>query len=487
MIKISYSTDQESLLRDCGNLFTLVDSPSMIKRASTSGITREMLQDLKPDKDHFLVHYVALGDHEHYGFNRNADTFTKEACQKYHHTFVKNGHFFKEHNHYSPKLAIGQIKASAYNEDMGRVEVAVWAHKKKAASLLEKIKNGVDPTSSMGCKIAFDRDSCTGKLSPDPSHYEPHMKNSPGQWVEEFKKYAFVYNDDPNWFDLSDVKKPADRIALYIRYQGLPEDSYTKVASAESGIIIPGAVMGELLWGNRESMNSEYTKIANLFLEAEEQFEDLLSEENTSDESIFVKNACLNSFDPSDTLEDSDFSTLQRLRPESVFYKLANSGIVLPFKDWLKYTQDMSDEELNSNDTVKYATTILLPKGFKLLSENPVDPKPYEGGRYSAENDGANCSEIDKLMRRAADKFGVSEEPLCKRVISITIMCSSSPKIKSASDCSFEPSDKQIEEAQQWVRHYCAYKCAAAKQISEIHNKKLDKNMVMLLTTQNKI
>ncbi len=82
MDKIHYQTDQEDLLRLCdGQMFTLYDDN--IKSAASDTYTKEMLREYAPDKDHFMLHVVAMGDQETYGPNKNGDGFPKEALEKY--------------------------------------------------------------------------------------------------------------------------------------------------------------------------------------------------------------------------------------------------------------------------------------------------------------------------------------------------------------------------------------------------------------------
>lgn len=124
---------------------------SNIKKASSSAISRQLLEDCKPDKDHFLIHITAIGDDETYGFNKNADGFPKKANEKYYKTFETNANLFREHNSSSPKNRIGIIKAAAYNKDMHRIEVVAWANIKKAAAEYEAALAGKPLSSSMGC------------------------------------------------------------------------------------------------------------------------------------------------------------------------------------------------------------------------------------------------------------------------------------------------------------------------------------------------
>lgn len=151
MNKIHYQTDQEDLLRLCdGQMFTLYDDN--IKSAASDTFTKEMLSEYAPDKDHFMLHVVAMGDQETYGPNKNGDGFPKEALEKYHPTFISDGCFFREHrNRCQETQGIGSIKASAFNPKMHRVELIVHGNKEKAAKEYEMAKSGKALSFSMSC------------------------------------------------------------------------------------------------------------------------------------------------------------------------------------------------------------------------------------------------------------------------------------------------------------------------------------------------
>lgn len=151
MDKIHYQTDQEDLLRLCdGQMFTLYDDN--IKSAASDTFTKEMLREHAPDKDHFMLHVVAMGDQETYGPNKNGDGFPKEALEKYHPTFISDGCFFREHrNRCQQTQGIGSIKASAYNPKMRRAELIVHGSKEKAAKEYEMAKSGKALSFSMSC------------------------------------------------------------------------------------------------------------------------------------------------------------------------------------------------------------------------------------------------------------------------------------------------------------------------------------------------
>ena len=73
MLKLIYPEANEQLLTQCEGLMTNVifndSSNKLVKEASSNSITRDLLNSYKPDKDHFMIHFIGVGDYEKYGFN----------------------------------------------------------------------------------------------------------------------------------------------------------------------------------------------------------------------------------------------------------------------------------------------------------------------------------------------------------------------------------------------------------------------------------
>lgn len=99
--------------------------------------------------------------------NRNMDAFPKEACVKYHDTFVKHGHVFSHHhNDAAHDEILGMIKASAFNEPMGRVELFIWADREKAKEGLDTLEKTGECSFSMACFRAGTPVLASGGLRP---------------------------------------------------------------------------------------------------------------------------------------------------------------------------------------------------------------------------------------------------------------------------------------------------------------------------------
>ena len=209
----------------------------LTKQAST--IFGVDYDELKPDDKSVGIHVVALGDEEHYGANRNADTFPKEACVKYHDTFVKHGHVFRHHMNKQAEKAIGKIVKSAYNEPMGRIELFIHADKEKAAPELERLEKEGEIPFSMAARVPYDVCSICGamrKQAGDESECD-HVANHLGDLMDDGRR-VFTRNTEPQWFDISFVGRPADRIAWNLKVASALELDSVKAAEYE-GVTAP--------------------------------------------------------------------------------------------------------------------------------------------------------------------------------------------------------------------------------------------------------
>jgi hypothetical protein len=234
------------------------DRKDFIKRAAGSeNVFLPLLDGVKFAEDEEPVHLIALGASEGYGANRNGDGFKEAACKKYHDTFVKFARFYRNHKNKDPKISYGTIKASAYNPVMRRVELLAALNKTASAAErnggfiadreLQKLASGKDLSVSMACRVPFDLCSWCGHQARTREEYCKEASCGGGGCAKNLTKLIktaqdvhllHVDNPNPTWFDMSDVFRPADRIA----YAG-KADWLQKAASDNGFFGIDGAKM----------------------------------------------------------------------------------------------------------------------------------------------------------------------------------------------------------------------------------------------------
>ena len=303
-------------------------SKAMSKEAEN--IFGQSYDSLKPTDDRYVgIHLTALGDEETYGPNRNCDSFPKEACVRYHDTFVKHGHVFSHHHNDASKDEIlGAIKASAYNDKMGRIELFIWADKEKAKEGLDTLEKTGECSFSMACRVPWDECSVCGahrRNGSDPNMCE-HIRSGLGK-VAENGKVAFMRNVLPDFFDISFVTRPADRIAYSL-----------KVASDEvvtSEMLAKAAGVAEPIWldpGIAADKNMVVRRLADAY---EAHARDVKSAEALRG----IVGAADESFDD-DTIE-----TLRRMPIKEAMAFLADSGAFMGPDAFCRYAMGPKSAE----------------------------------------------------------------------------------------------------------------------------------------------
>lgn len=330
MIKVTYSSDISSTVGVGGEV--VKSASDLGKQAAT--IFHMEYEELKPPSGMTGIHLVALGDSEAYPMNRNGDLFPKEACVKYYPTFIKHGHVYEHHRNKDPKKSIGQIKAAAYNPDMHRIELYIWADNEKAHDHLERLEKTGEVPFSMACKVPNDRCSVCGairKCAGDESECD-HIKYSLGKIAEDGTQIG-TYNDEPTWFDISFVGRPADRIAWNLKVASDMPDQLT-INSSVKQAEVEGYVLPDDL-----AIESDRSKrklcIMKKLAEAYSKCESWLSGETkpTGRDKVRFELRKL----AGARVDDETLTRMRELDPSSAFAALGDAGIVMDARSLFKY------------------------------------------------------------------------------------------------------------------------------------------------------
>ncbi len=190
----------------------------------------------EPGKTHLLL--LAMGAEETYGPNRNGDGFSEypvpargkeatargerwwvapgqELTQTYR-TFESNpARAFRHHQNKDPDKASGYVKRAFWNPRMHRVELLTVIDNEKDAEWVERVEQGEFPAVSMGCRIKYDVCSRCGNKAPSRAEYCKHALAM--NQINPDGTKNFVYNPDSDFFDISRVFRPADRIGYTLK------------------------------------------------------------------------------------------------------------------------------------------------------------------------------------------------------------------------------------------------------------------------------
>lgn len=194
----------------------------------------EYLKTAKPIEDGRIILVHGLGSYETWGGNRNGDGFPeimegpdgiKEATlinedpdnDWGYPTFMKYAYSYRDHKNWDPKLSIGgKVILAAWNPEMHRVEIVMPVTKQGALDVVEAIDNGDPVMVSMGCRVAYDSCTICHNKAKNRSEYCKHASHEMGKLYPDGRKVA-VLNPRPKFFDISVVKRGADRAAVMLK------------------------------------------------------------------------------------------------------------------------------------------------------------------------------------------------------------------------------------------------------------------------------
>lgn len=443
----------------------IVEDPAgkLVKSAAT--IFGCDYSNLAPDKDHVGIHLVALGDFEHYGANRNGDSFPKQACIKSHDTFVKYGKVFRHHRNKDASSNLGHVVKSAYNEPMGRIELFIHANKDRAEDELHQLSKEGSIPFSMSCKVAFDRCSICQNIrlrAGDESECD-HVKLNLGKMAED-GSIVHTYNDEPRFFDISFVRRPADRIAWDLKVAADQAISSVKLASDE-GVIIPDAMAID-----STDAQAKYGYIKKM-AEYEQLYRRLSEGTAVSGRDRFLYELRKSA----SALDDITVEELRKSEPATVFAKLAEHGVILDARSFFKYAMGLDLGEVKS-----YMSAIesRLPTIFSDLLHKEACQGVCNNTRYDVVDTPRSIPAT--LLSKIASAHTLVGPDMERRVVDATI---SGREFKIVIDTPVKIAlDSGIIDT--LAEEYSAYKLAAIKAISERRSSDVD-TLLAAATVQN--
>ena len=251
-----------------------IDTSRITKHASEA---LDYIKNVSPEPGKTLLLLLALGASETYGPNRNGDGFPEhpvaargktassdrkwyvppgEELKEHYQSFETNpAHAFKHHANRDPAKASGVVKKAFWNPRMHRVELLAAVDNDKDPEWVQRTNDGEFVPVSMGCRIKRDVCSICGNEAPTRADYCDHAKYSMNQILPDGQK-VYVHNPSPDFFDISRVFRPADRIG------------YTLKKVAEVYEVQSSAALGEqadqlALKGAAAQKLSDITKVIN--------------------------------------------------------------------------------------------------------------------------------------------------------------------------------------------------------------------------------
>ena len=211
---------RENGVSACGRSASMCGASCATKQANED--LKSFIRTIKPDPRYLFLHIIAMGAGEYFGPNTNGDYFpetvspltTKGLIEK-HDTFRTIARLFKHHINKDPEKSYGHVPYSTYNNPMHRVELVVAADREKAPDIVQRAEAGEPLGFSMSCKIPWDRCSICGNKARTRSEYCTHIMNHLLEILPDGRQ-VYMVNEDPTFFDISYVLRPADKTAMLL-------------------------------------------------------------------------------------------------------------------------------------------------------------------------------------------------------------------------------------------------------------------------------
>jgi hypothetical protein len=422
--------------------FQILDPRRPLVKSASSEI-QDYCKTIKSEAGRTQLLVLAMGSGETYGANRNGDFFPEQELINNHHTFEKYAKWYKHHQNKDPNKSYGNVKKSFYNNAMKRVELLCSIDNAKNPELVKRANLGEDIPVSMSCRVPFDVCSICDHKARTLSEYCGHLKSAMTQIMPDGRQ-VFAINPNPTFFDISEVFKPADRIAYVLeKVAHLNVKSAAQLALEaglkDSDFWVPTEKSSEELIRKRAWLKklSEIEKEIEAVAEKpqpETPREKVISEE--APKALAVTEEMPHSCDVEGGLPELLGGTADR-------------GVMLSPEE---FSQEVSGGECPGMRD-------LLPGIFSHLLESPLLDDALSS-RGMSMGSGCGCLPGSKLDSLAANR-SFREEPAARRIIKITIIKSAAIKVptislrKQAAD--FYPGDL----AAQLAVGYALYKVAA--------------------------
>jgi hypothetical protein len=466
MIKVIQPQSQDfsepvaSLIKVSSRGIIGTDRQELVKRAGAEFVHK--LQHIKFAKDEVPVHMIAIGATEDYGPNRNGDGFTRECCQKYHHTFEKFARFYRDHANKNPAKSFGIVKASAYHEPMRRIELVCALNGSKEAAErnggliadkeLEKLANDKDIAVSMACKIPFDKCSACGNSAKTRAEYCDSTENGGhckagglrhniGRVLEN-GHVLHADNPNPTFFDISHVYRPADRIA-YVS---------GRLQKAASASLLSGVELAEQMGVTAPLTFGDLTKVAQTQVEALNQL--VLAEQMGANNWSQTALASDRGVQPA-----IDVSGCPSVKIAEVLRGLADAGVILPLRDFLALTVKSADDRLVT------AVAAALPNVFSKIADDDNVVSMLENNDYLPAT--AASGAVRVWAEKLAHTHSVLPHNVEKRAYTAAL------RNIQASDFTYSKQASVSSAETALAQHYGLYKIAAFAAICEKYGNNL--------------
>ena len=479
---VSFSNPNGAFLKDKATKYRLVE-PNQVKEHSfvwNGYLCRPVRENRVEEKSLDVFNLEVDEDHSYTvgngiavkNCNRNADGFNEkrgmfelaepmpgldkfiqlsDGLMTYHSFFKKQAHVFKHHRNDDARKSIGEIYAEAYNPEMHRGELIIkvandhpdWRED------VEELARGKDIPFSMATKVAYDICSFCGHKAKTRREYCDHLLHNMTDMTKS-GHMIFAINDEPHFFDISKVARPADRIAWSLR----------KVAAYELAPIGGAALAEEFgLTDVTAALSKSSLAASRQKLAAVEKLSAI--EKKVESVARGEDNGHLKSLlggIPDKDLSETEMKKLKDVKLPSALGGLAGSKICLSVKDFMRLVMGSSLDEDAISDLLP-SVKGRLPGIFSRSKDSGESDELASDSAYDPEST-AIPRQIRDMLGKAEGDHSLATAPVLRRIQITIIRGGPRHKIESGSDKSAAVSP----QAEQIAREYAKYQLAFVSQ-----------------------
>jgi hypothetical protein len=302
------------------------------------------------------------------------------------------------------------------------------------------------------CQVPYDVCSICGHKAPDAKKRCKHIPSQLGEITKEGKMVGML-NPDPEFFEISKVRRPADRVAYSLNNleknasdSNNIQDRYTNNLKQAAEIYLPPSLTLSKFASNKRSIVNKLAKL--------EKHIDMIASgkvENSRDK--FIKNE-LPKINYSSEISDKTISELRKFDHHQLLKALADKGIIFTPEEFFKYIFDnkMNDDHLEGMKTH-------LPSIHEKLKDNDEE---LHNEDFEPSSSSRVPSEIMELVKSLTGDHSLFDEPVKNRIMRITIV--TRPKVELKKESSVK--SKSLFEEQLAVK-YANYQLSALSYLDD--------------------
>ena len=370
----------------------------------------DYIKNVKPQDGRTIILVLAMTAGEFYGPNRNGDAWPERPLQVgstkidenqvlpvHYRSFETDANIFRHHVNKDPEKRVGDVLKAFYNWPMHRVELLLSLINDKAQDIVERIERGEFPAVSMGCKVKYDVCSICGNRARNRREYCDDAKYRLGDFLPNGKR-IFVWNPSPRFFDISMVRRPADKLGYMMK----------KVAEAVPDIR-SSAILGEYVENaSRKVAGLQKLSIIHKILRG------MVGAAKDEDGRLqrFGADLARPMAEKMPPIDDETIRSLLRYRPAEVLATLSSMGILLTTPEFIKFFVWKIDPSVEIPEEILDRAVAAQQQVFELLANNPKLLDEIDGTEFVDTDKENRSPELAKKLEPLAEKRSQTEHNL---------------------------------------------------------------------------